>query len=53
MKQFSINPHDASLISIKTKDPTYQAVIGEAKRLSFGDVHLANLAYGCAGEITP
>ncbi|XP_025092025.1 blastula protease 10-like [Pomacea canaliculata] len=34
--------------TIRTRDPTYQSVIGNRNGLSFLDIKLANLMYGCS-----
>ncbi len=38
------------LIVIKTKNITYQDIIGKAPDASFRDIKLANLMYTCDGE---
>lgn len=45
-KAFSVNGG----LTIKTRDPKYQNVIGNRRGLSFRDIKLANLMYQCNGH---
>lgn len=45
LQAFSTN----GMITVRTKDPEYQNVIGNALGLSFKDIKLANLMYSCNG----
>ncbi|XP_076452811.1 blastula protease 10-like isoform X2 [Babylonia areolata] len=47
-KAFSVNGG----LTIKTRDPKYQNVIGNRKGLSFRDIKLANLMYNCNARCT-
>ena len=38
------------MITVRTKDPQYQSVIGNALGLSFRDIKLANRMYSCNGK---
>ena len=38
------------MITVRTKDPQYQSVIGNAPGLSFRDIKLANRMYSCNGK---
>lgn len=44
---FSVNGQP----TIRTIDPAFQTVIGNAPTLSFRDIKLANLMYNCAGTL--
>ena len=36
--------------TLRTVDPSYQDIIGTARKLSFRDIKIVNLLYSCSGE---